>query len=106
MSIDLTILLLRNKIGLTAFCKELNIESYEALLAHCESREIIPCTEAQWLKEFPPAPKKQEKKPRTVKQPAPKKSKTTTDAQKKVTKRTTRRKTTKPNRAGSTQKEE
>lgn len=104
MSIDLTILLLRNKIRLSTFCQELNISSYEALVEHCKSRDIVPCMEAQWAKEFPPVVAKLEKKPKIVKQLASKKPKTTSNAQKKTTRTTTRRKAAKPNKSSAAQK--
>jgi len=49
MSINLNILLLRNKIKLSEFCKEMNLKIYESLVAHCGQREIIPCSFDFWV---------------------------------------------------------
>lgn len=96
MSIDLNILLSRNKIRLSTFCKEMSILTYDALVLHCKARDIIVCSEKQWIDQVRPlvnvkthTPEKNSNTAKTTK------SKTTTNAAKKSTRTSTRRKTTK-----------
>ena len=56
MSIDLNLLLLRNKIRLSTFCEEMNILTYDDLVLHCKARDIVPCSREYWAEVFhPPA---------------------------------------------------
>ena len=48
MTIDLKMLLSRNRKTLEQFCKNNSIKSYDELVDHCASRKILPCAKEEY----------------------------------------------------------
>ena len=100
MSIDLNILLLRNKMKLSDFCKEMNVKSYEQLVEHCSHRSIIPCSVDQWNEKCK-LNKQTTSAAKDKKNSKPEIKNTTSNVKRKSTKTATRRK---PAKASTSQK--
>ena len=70
MRINLQFFMAKQRITLEKFCEIHGLRSYDALVKHCESKNIRPCSEEVYVATFPPkvaqkppAPKPEKKKP-------------------------------------------